>query len=164
MTAQIAEMLRYEGADVSMCTEPLSDYFAICGVKPPFKASSTALWRGYVGRWEIIDDRLYLVELTGTLKDGSEASMTSLFPGFPERAYAHWYSGTIRIPQGRQLRYVHMGYGSIYERDVFLDVTRGVVVETWVQQNGSATCENAPEGYDIDAMTVFPRAQRHDRN
>ena len=31
--------------------------------KPHFQAPSTALWRGYVGSWEIVDDRLYLVEL-----------------------------------------------------------------------------------------------------
>lgn len=27
MTAQIAEKLRYQGDDVAMCTNPLSDYF-----------------------------------------------------------------------------------------------------------------------------------------
>ena len=157
MTAQIAEKLRYQGEDVAMCTNPLSDYFAMGGTNPRFESNCTALWRGYVGSWEIVDDRLYLVGLTGTLEDGAEASLATIFPEFPERVFAHWYSGTIRIPQGKQLEYVHMGYGSTYERDLFLDVERGVVVTTRERQNGVAEAECAPEGYEVGAMTVFPR-------
>ena len=49
MTAQIAERLRYQGDDVAMCTNPLSDYFAMGGTNPRFESNCTALWRGYVG-------------------------------------------------------------------------------------------------------------------
>lgn len=162
MTAQIAEKLRYQGEVVAMCTNPLSDYFAMGGFNPRFVSNSTALWRGYVGRWEIADGRLYLVELRGTLDDGTEASVATIFPGFPDRVFAHWYSGTIRIPQGKQLEYVHMGYGSTFERDLFLDVERGVVKNTRVRHNGTAESESAPEGYEVGAMTVFPRAKKDD--
>ena len=63
MTAQIAERLLYEGSEHAMCTNPLDDYFAMAGARPLFASTSTALWRGYVGRWEIVNDRLYLVGL-----------------------------------------------------------------------------------------------------
>ena len=135
MTAQFAERLRYQGKDVSMFTNPLSDYFALEGVSPRFAANCTALWRGYVGSWEIIDDRLYLVEVNGELEGGAKASLASIFPDFPDRVFAHWYSGTIRIPQGKRLKYVHMGYGSTFESDLFLDVERGVIVGTRVRHN-----------------------------
>ena len=72
MTAQIAERLHYQGEDVAMCTNPLSDYFAMGGTNPRFESNCTALWRGYVGSWEIVDDRLYLVELSGTLEGGAD--------------------------------------------------------------------------------------------
>ncbi|WP_144731151.1 MULTISPECIES: hypothetical protein [Comamonadaceae] len=157
MTAQIAERLKFKGEEVAMCTNPLSDYFAMGGFNPRFESNCTALWRGYVGNWEIVNDRLYLIGLNGTLEDGTEASLATIFPDFPERVFAHWYSGTIRIPQGKQLEYVHMGYGSTFERDLFLDVERGVVVATRERHNGTAESENAPEGYEIGAMTVFPR-------
>ena len=158
MTAQIAEKLRYQGDDVAMGTNPLSDYFAMGGTSPRFESNCTALWRGYVGSWEIVDDRLYLIGLNGTLEDGTEASLATIFPGFPDRVFAHWYSGTIRLPQGKQLEYVHMGYGSTFERDLFLDIERGVIVATRVRHNGTAESENAPEGYEVGAMTVFPRS------
>ena len=157
MTAQIAERLNYMGEKVAMCTNPLSDYFAMGGFSPKFQSTSTALWRGYVGSWEILDERLYLIGLDGILEDGTDASLATVFPEFPDRVFAHWYSGTIRIPQGKQLKYVHMGYGSTFERDLLLDIDRGVVVSTRVRNNGSADSDSAPEGYEVGAMTVFPR-------
>lgn len=155
MTAQIAERLLYQGQTWSMCTNPLNDYFAFGGVSPEFRWDCTALWRGYVGLWEIQNDRLYLLELNGALQDGSAASLASMFPDYPERVFAHWYSGTLRIPQGRLLKYVHMGYGSTYERDLLLEIESGVVVATHVQHNGTAGSEGGGEGYGVGGMTVF---------
>ncbi len=160
MTAQIAEKLYYEGQMVSMCSEPLGDYFAFSGERPGFESNCTALWRGYVGTWEIIDGRIYLIELNGTLEDGSDVTLATIFPGFPDRVFAHWYSGTIRIPQGKMLDYVHMGYGSTYERDLLLKIEKGVVTEKTVRHNGTSNEPDAKEGYGIGAMTVFPGKEK----
>ena len=92
-----------------------------------------------------------------TLEDGTDATLATVFPDFPDRVFAHWYSGTIRIPQGKQLQYVHMGYGSTFERDLFLEIERGVIVATRVRHNGTAQFDDAPEGYKVGAMTVWPR-------
>ncbi len=80
MTAQIAERLLYQGQTWSMCTNPLNDYFAFGGVSPRFQRSCMVLWRGYVGHWEILNDRLYLLELLelhGT-PGGRHASLAGL--------------------------------------------------------------------------------------
>ncbi len=146
-----------------MCTNPLSSFFALGGTNPGFESNCTALWRGYVGSWEIIDGRLYLIGLSGTLKGGVEASLATIFPDFPNRVFAHWYSGTIRIPQGKLLTYVHGGYASTYERDLFIEISKGVMMATRVCQNGIANSENATEGYNVGAMTIFPqRGQNED--
>lgn len=157
MTAQIGETLFYEGRKHTMCSEPLNDFFALGGEKPAFSANCTALWRGYLGTWEIRDGRLYLIGLRGTLEDGTEASLATLFPDFPERAFAHWYSGTLCIPDGKLLSYVHMGYGSMHERDILIRIEKGVVTETEIRTNGQSDDPDAPKGYAIDAMTVFGR-------
>lgn len=159
MTAQISEGLIYEGQQLSMCTNPLGDYFAMGGNRPSFENNCTALWRGYVGTWEIIDGRLYLIKLRGDLEGGGEASLATIFPDYPDRVFAHWYSGTIRIPQGKLLNYVHMGYGSTYEQDLFLEIEKGVLKNTRVRQNGHAEGDGGPEGYGIGGMTVFPRGK-----
>lgn len=143
MTAQISERLIFEGHQVALLSNPLSDYFALGGRDPGFQSTSTALWRGYVGTWEVTDDRLYLVALQGLLKSGEEANLASVFPGFEYRVFAHWFSGRLRIPQGKRLAYVHMGYGSTYERDVFLTLEDGVVVAQEVRHNGQAP-DDAP--------------------
>ena len=141
MTAQFSEQLRYQGEDLAMYTNPLDDYFAMGGFTPHFDLTCTALWRGYVGSWEIINERLYLVGLKGDLEDGTRASLASVFPDFPNRAFAHWFSGSIRVPQGKVLEKVHLGYGSTFERDLFLDVERGVVVGTRVRHNRTAKAD-----------------------
>ena len=155
MTAQISEQVIFEGQKVALLSNPLSDYFNLGGCNPGFQSTSTALWRGYVGTWEILNDRLYLVALIGTLKSGDKADLESVFPGFSDRVFAHWFSGTLRIPQGKRLEYVHMGYGSTYERDVLLSLQNGVVVKQEIRNNGVAA-EDAPDGYSIGGMTTWP--------
>ena len=159
MTAQIGEELHYEGRVVTMCTEPLGDYFVFGGARPEFDFNCTALWRGYVGTWEIREGRLYLVRLSGTLKDGGHANLATIFPGFPERVFAHWYTGALRIPEGKMIEYIHMGYASTYERDLMIQIEKGVVTGTHVRNNGTSENSSAPEGYGIGAMTVFRRGR-----
>lgn len=43
MTAQIGEKLIYDGREVSMCSEPLGDYFAFGGNNPSLESNCTAL-------------------------------------------------------------------------------------------------------------------------
>ena len=135
MTAQASEKLRYNGADHLMCTTPLEDYLAAREPRPEFMFQSTALRRGYVGNWEIIDDHLYLTGLRGKLKSGDTVSIQSIFEGFPGSVFAYWYSGIIRLPQGELLQYVHGGFESIYERDLLLHLERGVIKIVVTQRN-----------------------------
>jgi hypothetical protein len=164
MTAQIGEVLIYEGQENAMCTEPLEDFFEFGGSKPAFEPSCSALWRGYVGTWEIVNNRLYMVGLDGTLTDGTNATLETVFSGYPNRVFAHWYSGTLRIPEGKMLKYLHMGYGSTYERDRFFTIEKGVVIDIQVCQNGVAEEDEALEGYSIKAMTILPKHNREEGN
>ena len=102
MTAQTPEVLHYKGEQLSMRTEPLSDYFAQMGHQPEFQGQSTACWRGYVGQWEILLDRLYLVGISATYADGTGVGLDSLSPGFADRVFAHWCTGVINIPRGQR--------------------------------------------------------------
>ena len=143
MTAQISEILHYQGRKQRMCTEPLGDYFALAGIEPRFEVNCTALWRGYVGEWSVIEGRLYLIGITGTLAGDKPASLETFFPGFPDRVFAHWYSGQVRLPMGQQLEYVHGGYGSTYEQDLLIDFDQGVVSQTMLRHNSLPAQPNA---------------------
>jgi hypothetical protein len=117
----------------------------------------TALWRGYVGQWEISENRLYLVGLEGKLRKGdTKASLETFFPGSPKRVLADWYSGEIRVPQGKLLDYVHGGYASTYEVDLFLSIKNGVVTKSEKVFNGVTDHFSADDDYAVRAMTVWP--------
>ncbi len=140
MTAQFGERLNYDGQEMSMCTEPLGDYFALGGVNPGFgqewPLDCTALWRGYVGSWAVLGDRLYLVAIHNLASDGADTNfLETIFPGHPDSVFADWYTGTLCVPQGEILKYVHMGYQSTYERDILIDVERGVIGEVRTREN-----------------------------
>lgn len=140
-----------------MLSTPLNQFVSLGGHVPDFEVTSTALWRGYIGTWEIKCDRLYLIELHGTLKGGEQASLGTVFPGFDSRVFAHWYSGSIRLPQGKQIEYVHMGFQSRFEKDLMLDIHRGVL-QGCRELIGVADTKNAQEGYLVGAMTTFGTA------
>ena len=135
MTAQFGEMLILDGKKQSMLTTPLGHYFILSGKESGFASTSTACWRGYVGTWEIIDERLYLLSISAEYPDGRKAKLKDLFPDYPKRVFAHWYSGTLRVPRGDMVHYVHMGYASTWEFDVRIKVERGVVTGKTVIKN-----------------------------
>lgn len=134
MTAQIHETLIYEGEETSMAFCPplpegnprlkeLTDE-ELEKSRPSPGILSTACWRQYVGTWEIRDGRLYLVKI-----EGRYALSRS------EPLLADWFTGTLRIPRGEMLEYVHMGYGSVFEEELHLKIKHGIVVKTRVIDN-----------------------------
>ena len=139
MTAQIAERLLYEGQEYALFDEPLAPYLARMKLQLDAVSLTTALWRGYVGTWEIRGERLYLLRLRGTRQDGSRLTLAHLFAQFPRRVFAHWYTGRLQVPQGKQLRYVHAGFFSVYESDWWIEVERGRVKRQWLQPNEPGT-------------------------
>jgi len=147
MTAQIPETLILEGQSHELCTEPLEMYLDSMGVRLDLLVHNTACWRGYCGTWEIQDGRLYLVQFEGDLCPDSYAGLGVILPGFPECVFAHWYTGTLRVPQGKLLEYFHGGYGSEYERDLLIEVESGVVKSQWVKHNGLSD--------DVDVLAPF---------
>ena len=145
MTAQAADSLVYHGECLGLCEELLAPYFELLGEKPQFVARTTALWRGYIAEWEILDDRLYLVGLRVWVKGYKEVGLSYLFPDNPDRVFAYWVSGAKRATAGKQLRYVHGGFGSIYERDLYLDFSMGVLSRVVTKQNDAKDLGTSPD-------------------
>jgi hypothetical protein len=143
VTAQRSEVLHHEGQKLQMMGSPLGAYFSLSGYWPPFQEQSTALWRRYVGTWEILEGRLYLIGIRAQLEDGTTVTLETLFPGYPDRVFAHWFTGDLRVPQGRMTKYAHQGYQTRYQADLFLHVEKGVLVSTELTRN-------VPEGERIE--------------
>ncbi len=135
MTAQVHETLIYEGEETSMTScpplpvghprlTPAGSPGMTTKQGVPGVVFSTACWRRYVGTWEVRGGRLYLKDVQG---------LYELAEGEP--LFADWVSGWLVVPQGELLQYVHMGFESVYERELHLRVEAGVVVGTRVLDN-----------------------------
>ncbi len=163
MTAQAAEKLQFQGRSLSLCEEPLREYLSRLESPPEFEVYSTALWRGYIGHWEIKSDRLYLNWLETFPSDAEWKSTNGIHRVFPDVSgpvFAHWYSGVMRCPEGKLLDYVHMGYSSTYERDLYIAVEGGIVQWTEEVINGEGG-EDATAGYCIGAATtIMPKREK----
>lgn len=112
-----------------MATEPLASYLSKLKKKPKLIFPSSACWREYYGTWEIKDDKLYLIAFEGYTVDCSNKSywkvgMDFIFPDQSE-VFANWFTGEIRVPLGDMLDYVHGGYLSSFEKDMFLEFKNG---------------------------------------
>ena len=133
MTAQHCEAIYYQAQWREMNTCPLDSYFLLTQ-HSGFEQSGTALTRGYIAEWEIIDDRLYLCSVT-TDPPASPNLIGTLFPGCSERVFAHWYSGVLVLPEGATLPYLHVGFAGQREKQRLLYLKKGVVTGSIIKES-----------------------------
>lgn len=129
MTAQSMETIYINGKKRYMISEPLGFYLDTIDNPPEFFPPNSGCWRGYYGRWKIKDNRLYLTGLDAYVAiDGKieEVGKDYLFPD-QRTVFAEWFSGDIRVVMGKEIQYVHMGYESIFEKELILQIENGVV-------------------------------------
>jgi len=143
-TAQEPERLVLDGQVLFIQSTPLAPLVeAREDLEQVFEVLSTGCWRGYVGTWHIEGDRLYLVsldredydpdlEVEGSDEPGGSVwekiPLSVLFGDVQPPIPATWFSGTLRVPKSPGRDYVHMGFGTTYDRELHLDIERGRVV------------------------------------
>lgn len=164
MTEQFTEVLKHQGETLSLCTYPLNVYWKYAANPIELHSTSTACWRGYVGTWEIEGDRLYLVKFWGNRQGPTgleQVGLADLFPAFPDGVFAHWFTGELRCPQGERLRSVKGRFSSKYERDLFISVRSGVVIDERLVVNGVAEEVNGSGmgGFDDYVIPDFLKKQ-----
>jgi len=127
MTAQQHEVLIIDGKRTSMAfcpplpkTEPILQEDG----NITFMLDSS-LWRGYVGTWVIKNDKFYLNEI--------KSYSIRLVEKCP--MLATWFSGTLRVPEGELLEYIHLGFGSVYEHELHIKIKKGIVIKTKTTDN-----------------------------
>jgi hypothetical protein len=155
MTAQTPDSLIFEGREVAILSNPLEALWSESCPRPRFAPTSTALLRGYLATWAVESGRLYLVHLEGRVvvdhvgnvvfghldfmqerigaalsASPRPVSLQFLFPTADGPVHATWFSGEIQIPEGECVDHVHMGYDSIYERELRLRFEDGILVDS----------------------------------
>ncbi len=85
-----------------MTVEPLEQLFESIGKRPFMPENSSACWRGYVGRWKVKNDKLFLSRLM--LSFENPEVYAHIMRGEKE-LFASWFSGIIRIPSADYPRF-----------------------------------------------------------
>ena len=98
MIDKFKERLIYNGEVYMMATEPLGDYLK---TNPPKHMSDLDI-SNYNAKWEIIDGKLFLVELDCKLPSNVNVGLSYFFHG-KEIVFASWFNGEIRMPQVKLL-------------------------------------------------------------
>jgi hypothetical protein len=138
-TAQFPEIIKIDAKEESLTAEPLGEYLNSPDKFKILRESTdlgtcTALWRGYIGHWEIKNSKLLLnkLEVGSCSKETRKVlPLDKLFPGKSQPVFADWYSGTLVMPRGKLVEYVHAGYASRYEKYLILEIKKGFVVKQY---------------------------------
>jgi len=133
-TAQYPDKIIYNGKEYDLHSNPMESYFEKYPDKrPQGGVMSTALWRGYVATFEIKDNQLYLKDIEieistkdekGNYKYSWKSVLNEVFSN-QELIKIDWMTGLLVLPEGEIVNYVHMGYGSTYEKYTLLEVDCG---------------------------------------
>lgn len=172
-TAQQPDILVIDGKSYPLYANPLEDFYKSEKSRPRFQIEpntwSSGNWRGYVASWAIEDKTLFLIKINSWICSGGDKDScrkVELKNLFGERVIdgkvkATWVSGDLKVPDGKLLQYVHMGYGSVYERELYFRITAGKLEKEWVVSN---TDKNLPsemelQRQELEKMKPKPKPQ-----
>ena len=113
MTNQREEKLLYQGRNFSMTCEPLKEYLSEKSIN--LYSLQSNCWRGYVGSWEIRDDKLYLLSLK--ICDFRNTTLRMIFPDYDEKPY-HFkqFNGVITFHNGFYQKRLKFKQGCLVSR------------------------------------------------
>ncbi|CAM1342467.1 hypothetical protein [Tenacibaculum aestuarii] len=137
-TAQIPDQIELKGVTYNLNSNPLEPYFdKFPDKRPKGGTTSTALWRGYVACFKVLDNHLYVTDIKIEVPDKNSKKSypykwTSVFNQvFPkkEKVKIDWYTGILILPHGKIVDYVHMGYASTFSKYLLLEIEKGKLNE-----------------------------------
>ena len=135
-TTQSSDILYLNAQQHSLESLPLEQYYGPGNPRPKFRAPNTATWRGYIATWEIDRGVLHLKAIRAWT-DQREMGLEDLFPGQKGPVAATWFTGKLRVPQGKILKPAVPH--PIYEKYLMITVEKGRVVSQEVIDNPQGT-------------------------
>lgn len=138
VTAQISDKILFKGTEYDLNSNPLEPFFERNPDRRPIGGIvSTALWRGYIAYFEIIDDQLFVTDIKIEVRDENsedsnrykwKSAYEQVFPN-TEKTKIDWYNGILIMPLGEMVEYVHMGYASTFTDYWLIEIENGTFNE-----------------------------------
>ncbi len=139
VSAQLPDKIFIEGKWLDLFTNPLEQFWLNAHKKRLSFCTRYNCLRGYVAKWDVKGQELYLLSIDGNYfkrnlffkKKRVACTINNLFR---KSAYhpvkASWFSGKLRIPQGKMLEYEHENYNSRFEKETILTVEKGNITKS----------------------------------
>lgn len=129
-TEQIPDLLVYKNDTVFIYSNPLQEKEHLLKKDSRFlklSCLSTACWRRYQATWELINDKLYLIKISGCCHPNLTADLNLIFEKELSngRVSAEWYSGKIIVPIGEKLYGEYLGYSNVHQYEDILEFNNG---------------------------------------
>lgn len=128
MTCQIPDTIYYQGRRLQLMATPLEAYFEQGAARPELDCNYSALWRGYIATWRLVDGLLLLVHLRPGMADAPKLTLGTVFPGQGRRVFASWFTGRLRITEGRCLASLEGGLMNAHERETLVEIAEGRII------------------------------------
>lgn len=137
-TGQIPDYLIQDKDTIAIQSNPLEEYFKKNPIdKDLITTRSSALWRGYIAFFKIIDNKLILENIykQNYIEDANGKNTEKLISiyqnifGNDKNFECSFYNGVLICPYGELVEYVHMGYSSIYENYNLIEIKNGQLVK-----------------------------------
>ena len=162
-TGQESDVIYYRGQQWWLLARPADSDSSLSAALeknlPSERCKSTANWGGYVGYWSVRGGLLVLDSIWIENLENGECVGATLPNSFIKRVFkayeengivvARWYSGTLRLAQGKMIRYEHGGWNRNYETEMILTVQNGKVVDS-VEYHNRIACE----GFDFESLSM----------
>jgi len=130
-TPQIPDILVYEGREYPIRAEILDDYFKRFPQRNPKPADDwcSALWRGYLARFETVDGRIFLKDIFINVcsSSSSTSALEKVVPN-GERLFVDWYSDLLDSGYGENAEDPYsLESFEAYENYTFFEVEKGTI-------------------------------------
>ena len=137
-TIQISDIIIYNGNEYRLIvSHPMESYFIESPEKRPPSGDISALWRGYIATFEIIDNELWVIDIktpngnysiiNGNFIIGYTSIVKECFEG-KDRLKMDWYNGFLVIPQGEIIDYELLGWNADYENYLIIEIQNGNII------------------------------------
>jgi hypothetical protein len=153
MSFELPDTLNFDGSDYQTTSFPLNHFYRQSGIASPFQPIRPGYSRGYVARWTVESDRLFLANVRGSLKSNDgvyEKQLDIVFPDNEGWVFAAWYTGLLRCFQGERC-YLGTLSNIGFEQEVLFDVVAGTIKSVEFVDN-----TNVPDVSDDEIRKGLP--------
>jgi hypothetical protein len=135
-TAQYPDKINYNGKEYPLYKYLLEPYFEKNPEKRP-QSYSTALYRGYVGHFEIIENQIFITDVTiPRLYTDSNGKTKTKSISYYKRIFEEnidvkieWYNGILVLPYGKITEYGLSGTDNVYSNYILIEIKKGVLIK-----------------------------------